>query len=324
MDYKSYRVLIVDTNHADRRLARLVLSHELPEINIIDVETATEFAEVLAQEKFDVVIAASSLSWAEGKEVVRVLRATRAYCPIILFTSGHDQLVACVDFDPVYGADDYVPKSATGYLCLPGAVRRQLEHRLTNETPASGFLFRLPVGVFSMNKEGRIVFANGAARRLFKGGDFKVTGDMLATFFSDTSVRAAIRRAVMSRREICDLNARLFCSDGRERLVRLWLWSSKDDQEVAFEGLLEDVSDLTRALRKLIDDVSDLTSVVDKKLSVLQQLQMSGAGVGNNSGANTRPKNQCEPIRLVTHFPKSQRHVSPTPDQDRRDPAHRG
>ncbi len=241
MNYESYRVLIVDENSADRQLARLVLTNELPGIDVREAETSTDFAERLAREQFDVAITERKLSWGEGPEIVRVIRRTLARCAIILFSDSYDPSAA--RWGSEQKPDEYLLKDGRGYLELPEAVRRQLQHRLSRETRASGFISRLPIGAFALNAEGRIVFANAAAARLFDTPVAKVMGHLLAGFFADSIAQEAVQQAIVSRREIEALQGRLIRPNDQHGWARLWLWTSQDDKEVAFEGLMEDASD---------------------------------------------------------------------------------
>jgi DNA-binding NtrC family response regulator len=87
MTYEAYRILIVDENPADRQLTGLVLSSQLSGIQIREVDASTEFAEALLREQFDVVITERRLSWADGADIVGLVRRTHAHCAIMLFTA---------------------------------------------------------------------------------------------------------------------------------------------------------------------------------------------------------------------------------------------
>jgi PAS domain S-box-containing protein len=242
MNYESYRVLIVDENPADRRLARLVLANELPGITVREVETSTDFAEGLAREQFDIAITERRLSWGEGIDIVRVVRRTHGRCAIILFTADYDP--SAVRWTPEQRPDEYLLKNGPGYLQLPEAVRRQIERRQPSETRASGFISRLPVGVFALSDEGRIVFANAAAARLFDTPVARVIGHLVGDFFTDSEAKETVRQSILARSEIKAMEARLLRRGPSECWVRFWLWTAEDNQDVVFEGLLEDVSDL--------------------------------------------------------------------------------
>jgi signal transduction histidine kinase len=242
MNYEAYRILIVDENPAERQLARLVLANELPGISLREVETSTDFAEGLAREQFDVAITEKRLSWGEGIDIARVVRRTHAHCAIILFTAEYDP--SAIRWTPEQRPDEYLLKTGPGYLQLPEAVRRQLERRLSSNTRASGFISRLPVGVFALSGEGRIVFANAAVARLFDMPVARVIGNLLAAFFADSIAKDAIQQAIMSQEGLQGLEARLIRRDALDYWVRLYLWTSEGDQEVVLEGLLDDISDL--------------------------------------------------------------------------------
>jgi signal transduction histidine kinase len=171
-----------------------------------------------------------------------VVRRTHARCAIILFTAEYDP--SAVRWTVEQRPDEYVLKNGPGYLQLPEAVRRQLERRLPSNRRASGFLSRLPAGVFALSEEGRIVFANAAAARLFDIPVARVIGNLLTAFFADSIAKDAIQEAILSRKGLQGLEGRLIHQDAPDCWVRLWLWTSEDDQEVIFEGFFDDISDL--------------------------------------------------------------------------------
>jgi PAS domain S-box-containing protein len=259
MNYEAYRILIVDENRAERELARLVLANELPGISVREVETSTDFAEGLAREQFDVAITERRLSWGDGIDIVRVVRRIHARCAIILFTAEYDP--SAVRWTLEQRPDEYVVKNGAGYLQLSEAVRRQLERRLSSNTRASGLISRLPVGIFALSEEGRIVFANAAAARLFDMPVAKVIGNLLTAFFADSIAQDAIQEAILSQKGLQGLEGRLIRQDAPHRWVRLWLWNPEDDQEVALEGLLEDISDLKARENRHVSQARQIPAV---------------------------------------------------------------
>jgi signal transduction histidine kinase len=248
MNYEAYRILIVDENPADRQLTRLVLSSQLSGIQIREVDASTEFAEALLREQFDVVITERRLSWADGADIVGLVRRTHAHCVVMLFTATASDLGA-LRWSPEQRPDARLLKDGPGYIQLPEAVRRQIEQRFSRETRAAALISRLPAGVFALSAEGRIVFSNAAAALVFDSPVARVLGQPLTAFFADAAVKEEIHQAIAGHQGIRGLDGRLVRRDEVARWARVRLWVANDDQGIAFEGLLDDVSE-----RKLRED----------------------------------------------------------------------
>lgn len=126
MTYSAMQILVVDDNAVDRQLLGLVLEGRLPGIRLVEADSATALAEHLARNRFDAAVIEQRLQWADGRDVLRILRRLLPDCPVILFSTADDPLVNLV---PQEDADGYIHKDGAGYLRVANALHRHLSRR---------------------------------------------------------------------------------------------------------------------------------------------------------------------------------------------------
>lgn len=271
LDFHSFRVLIVDDNPADGRLARLVLTAELPGIAVDEAATAAAFAERLVEGRFDVAVVERELTWSEGADVVRAIRRTRPNCPVILFASDYRPL------DWSSGGElkpaEYLVKEGAGYLQLAVAVRRQLEG--LGASGEDSFVTRLPLGAFSLSADGRITAANEAMVRLIGASVESLVGRPLVELLADGSARSALAAALAAGTAVDGLCGPPAGGEGR-RWLRLWLWPVVGRPGAPFEGIMDDVSEFqarvdqhhreAEVLRRRNAELERFTSTVSHEL----------------------------------------------------------
>jgi signal transduction histidine kinase len=119
------RVLLLDDDPDDRALVKLVLARELPEADVEEVTDAPAFARACGRRSFDVVILERRLRWADGLELLALLREEWPQVPVIVLTGPGDEETALRATR--LGAADYLVKKPAGFLKLPLAVRTALE-----------------------------------------------------------------------------------------------------------------------------------------------------------------------------------------------------
>jgi len=256
MDCQAFRVLIVDDNPADGRLAELVLKSELPGINVEEASTAVDFAERLVEGRFDVAVVERHLAWSDGRDVIRALRRTHPGCPVILFTSEYAPLDFAWDADEKPA--EYLVKEWAGYLQLSVAVRRQIERKQTQDYGDAGLAARLPLGALALSPQGKILSANPAAQRLLALSQGDLAGRSLTDCLAGEPAKQAVFQALAARGRLDGLDARLACRGGEGGAVRLWLWPVAGQGDAAFEGLIEDVSQLRAEVDRRSDELQAL------------------------------------------------------------------
>jgi signal transduction histidine kinase len=119
------RVLLLDDDPDDRALVKLVLARELPEAEVEEVTDAPAFARACGRRSFDVVILERRLRWADGLDLLALLREEWPQVPVIVLTGPGDEEAALKAMR--LGAADYLLKKPAGFLKLPLAVRTALE-----------------------------------------------------------------------------------------------------------------------------------------------------------------------------------------------------
>jgi signal transduction histidine kinase len=130
------RVLLVDDDADDRALARLVLAHELPEIDVEEIADAPAFARAWGRRSFDLVILERELRWGDGLALLAVIKEDWPEAPVILFTRPGDEELAVRAVR--LGADDCLAKRPAGFLRLPAVVRAALEKRRCRRSASAG------------------------------------------------------------------------------------------------------------------------------------------------------------------------------------------
>jgi two-component sensor histidine kinase len=120
------RVLLVDDNQDDRRLAIRELQRGFPGLAVHEITSRREFEEHLEGGHFDITITDFQLGWGTGLEVLREIKQRFGDCPVIMFSATASQEDAIEAMKS--GLDDYVVKSPKHYARLPAAVRRAREN----------------------------------------------------------------------------------------------------------------------------------------------------------------------------------------------------
>jgi two-component system, OmpR family, KDP operon response regulator KdpE len=124
MNLDSGRILVVDDEPAIRRLLRSTLG--VQDYTVLEAASVAQALEVLAREKFDLIILDLGLPDGDGFEVIQKLRPD-SQVPIIVLSSRDDESGKVQALDA--GADDYVTKPF-GVEELVARIRAALRHRV--------------------------------------------------------------------------------------------------------------------------------------------------------------------------------------------------
>lgn len=242
------RILLVDEHDDDRALASLTLRHFLEDADVIEVGEAIGFAEELAGDAFDVIVADSKLSWGSGTQVVAL---ARKFCPDtlgFLLTDASVESVADQGFP--LRIDGFFRKDSRGYMNLPAAVSAALSDRKAGVQQAAHSggprLDALPVGIFSLDGEGRIRSANPALLgTLATPASPRLLGRVMESFFQSDERRRTFRELIASRRHIREFDAEIERPDGHRGWVRVTATPANggaSDQD-AYEGVVQDITE---------------------------------------------------------------------------------
>lgn len=258
MQTTEFKILLVDDNAHDRDLASLVLGQKLKDSRIFPVGDALEFAEHLKAGDFNVVITERRCDWADDDRILHSLRRHYPRCPVILFT--HKRKNA-PNGNAGRGYDGYVAKSSAGFLKLADTVERALRPA-AEETVDPASLApptdHLPVGVFSIDAQGRLHYANTRARSILGLADNAGELPELPELIDEETARDRLRDAIRRNQAINDLDTRIVGHPGNG-WVRISLWQAGNGPAGhAFEGVITDISAYRRVVTKLTRNAEDL------------------------------------------------------------------
>jgi PAS domain S-box-containing protein len=159
---KALRILIVDDSPDDAELAVLALKRSGFDLTYECVDTPEAMRKALERGGWDLVLADYSMPHFSGLAALKMLRESKLDVPFILLsgTVGEELAVEAMK----RGADDYVLK--TNLARLPLAVQRELRdcevraERNRAEARYRSLVDRVPVGLFRVSPEGKILEAN--------------------------------------------------------------------------------------------------------------------------------------------------------------------
>ena len=121
------RILIVDDNPDDRRLAARALAAEFGGIELTEAIDAESLAKALELGNFDAVITDYRLRWTTGLDVLREVKERSPTVPVVMFTGTGTEDVAVAAMKS--GLDDYVVKTPRHFARLPMAIKTSLERQ---------------------------------------------------------------------------------------------------------------------------------------------------------------------------------------------------
>jgi signal transduction histidine kinase len=254
----------VDDKPYDGDLAALVLQHHMPHAEVTVIDDAIEFAEHLALGEFNLVITERHLGWAEGNRILDSIKRLYPQCPVIFFSAdksppshhetGHNQ------------PDDQIKKGSAGFLHLPISVNQLLYPRKTvdeTESLAKPLVDRLPVGVFSLNREGRLNCLNSSCGNIFRltAGD-KQDGTTLQDLLADETARSTVSSVLQQGKAVNDFDVQLRSTEECPPCwIRLNLWPIEDagDEKDQFEGSVTDISSFKDTVSSLSRNAAELS-----------------------------------------------------------------
>ncbi len=265
------RILLVDENPSDRRLAALVLAGEFGNLDLEEVGSAVEFSGALAARRFGFVITEAGFSWGDGLEVARLVREVQPDCPVVLFTAEIGEELWSESLR--LGIDGYVAKSSDGFVRLPSAIRavffrtRRRAMSTARDAPYRGLVDGLPVGVFSATLDGEILEANPSfASMLGLFDPEEVAWSSFPGLFAVPAAADTWRSQMVSARYIGNLETQLRRADGSLLWARVSSWVSENAQTGVrqIQGIIEGSDTYHAAQQELAERVESLTRSNDE------------------------------------------------------------
>src|SRR6266536_3393941 len=214
------KILIVDDNPDDRALARREIDREFPNSQFRQVITARELTQALESTRFDLVITDYQLRWSDGITVLLAVKVRCPECPVIMFTGSGNEEIAVQAMKA--GLDDYVLKSPRHFARLASAVHMALERARQRkalheaERRFQSLFDDVPVGLFRVARDGRIVDANPALMEMLGYPDRASLAQVKAiNAFADAKERRALLRALQHSGTVRGFEARFYRRDGK-------------------------------------------------------------------------------------------------------------
>ncbi len=162
------RVVLVDDNPDDRALARRELTHEWPDVEVVEVGDAEALDHALGLAA-DVVITDHALRFTDGLAVLRSVKDRLPGCPVIMLAGTGSEETAVEAMKD--GVDDYLLKQQVARLVpvVRAALERAAELRAASlaEKRYRDLFESVPIGIFRVTPDGRVLDANPAVLALF-------------------------------------------------------------------------------------------------------------------------------------------------------------
>src|SRR3989449_4938410 len=156
-----------------------------------------DFAKALESGPWGLVITDYQLRWSDGITVLLAAKVRWPECPVIMFTGSGNEEIAVQAMKA--GLDDYVLKSPRHYARLASAVHMALERAKQRnalreaERRFQSLFDDVPVGLFRVARDGRIVDVNRALMEMLGYPDRESLGPLKAiNFFAEPKERHAL------------------------------------------------------------------------------------------------------------------------------------
>ncbi|HEY3569649.1 MAG TPA: ATP-binding protein [Thermoanaerobaculia bacterium] len=236
-------LLLLDDDPDDRALVRLVLARELPEADVEEVTDAPAFARACGRRSFDVVILERRLRWAEGLDLLALLREEWPQVPVIVLTGpgGEETALRAMRL----GAADYLVKNPAGFLRLPLAVRTALEPSRAQDpadaAPLRSLLDQGRIAVFSATPEGRLLQASPGFLQLLGVETATDAAELDLKPLAAAAAQGAAPREIGLRR-----------ADGRTVWVQVLGNVVRANGETRVDGLVEDITARRQAQEEMV------------------------------------------------------------------------
>jgi PAS domain S-box-containing protein len=165
-------ILLIEDNLADADLIKEMLSEAKGEqYSVEHVQYQVQGLDLLQDRSFDVILLDLGLPDSQGLETVVALRDQEKQTPIIVLTALEDEELALKTLE--MGVQDYLFKSEITSSMLKRSIgyaiqrKRAVEQLRDTEQRFAAFMLNLPAAAWMKDSQGRYVYANAEAERVF-------------------------------------------------------------------------------------------------------------------------------------------------------------
>ncbi len=269
------RVLHIDDNPADRALAGIVLSRELPQAVVEAATCASDFARAMTDLAFDIVALDCRLSWGDSLDILKLIRDRRPDVPVIFFTrpvpAGFEKRI--LEASP----DDLILKTSAGFLRLASRIRtlwvrtKIAKKAVATERRLTTVLEHSNKGYFRANMFGRLLDVSPTLQRML-GRESPRRGrgwPELPLFFAAqerSAVLERVRKGGRSHQQDVEIHL------GERSSIWVHLTETvvrAENGQLCIDGLVEDISEKkkeTEDLARSNRDLDDFASIASHEL----------------------------------------------------------
>lgn len=289
----SLNILLLEDNPGDARLIAEMVRESNAPIHLINVPTLKDAKDLLAQQKFDLVLLDLSVPDSHGIETLYQIQAVAIDLPIIVLTGLEDENAGLQAVQK--GAQDYLSKMDVGSRLLTRSIyyaieRNDIELSLRSREREYRSLIddvfdTSTVAVLILNKEFKVVWVNEATETYFGiprsqliGRDkHELIANDLKCIFQDPETYAANLQNVYDKGTFA---TRFECKivEGENRQER-WLehWSQPISDGIYSGGLIEQYMDITtrkgletaeKEQRKFAEALSKISAILTSSLDL--------------------------------------------------------
>ncbi len=271
-------ILLVDDNPDDRALVIRELSREFPDRHFCPVTDHNELSQALERGPWDLVVTDYQLNWSDGLTILMAVKNRWPGCPVIMFTGSGNEEIAVQAMKA--GLDDYVLKSPRHYARLSAAAilaldrARQRRALREAETRYQDLFNRIPVGLFCVAPDGRMIDANPAMVKMLGYRDRQaLLGLDPKSLFASVAERGRWLAAVQRSGVVEQFELRLRRCDGKIIWVEINARAVKDERGRTRhrEGSAEDITARKRAEERLRDSREQLRALAAYLQSVREE-----------------------------------------------------
>ena len=270
------KILIVDDNPDDRALARREIGREFPNSQFRQAITAQELTQAIGSMPFDLVITDYQLRWSDGISVLLAVKMRWPDCPVIMFTGSGNEDIAVQAMKA--GLDDYVLKSPRHYARLASAVHMALERAKQRkalheaERRFQSLFDEVPVGLFRVGRDGRVVDANPALMEMLGYPDRESLAPIRAIkFFAEPKERHNMLDQLRRSGIVRLFEAHFYRRDGKIIWAEVNARALRNaaNQVTFYEGSLQEITARKQAERAMQESEARKGAILDSALDAI-------------------------------------------------------